>query len=283
MVRFCQEWNLISDEIKSLLNVSTFLYSTFKVNSSDEYNAMSSIGECSADIIDHVSKFKVNFEPILPESALQCLMAFFAKNNRVIPNQVPELTRKFINTRLVRLAVLEANLSYCLNDTQTQIHKTVEIAFSHLQRQLIADTFVNQSWCREGNKEIDFEKLGSAHLLLHKIWAFKVDAKGERTDLILSEPIKKDDPLYQSVDGLVLTEWKVVDKSSELDKQIHRAKKQVDRYAGGSLGTLELSTCRYLIMVSKEFLKTENIVENGITYRVINIAYSPSIPSRHSN
>lgn len=176
---------------------------------------------------------------------------------------------------------LKSNITYHLSNMQEKIRKSVEIAFGHLQRQLVADSSIRETWSR-CKHETDFEKLGGSHLLSHKLWGFKIDAVGERTDLVLSEKIEDDDPLYKSVDGLVLTEWKVVRDSADYRSQIENAKKQVKRYSSGALGAVELSNYYYLVLVSQDYLKIDNncIQEAENTYRIVNIAYAPSSPSR---
>lgn len=137
----------------------------------------------------------------------------------------------------------------------------------------------------KSKRELVFEKLGGTHLLLHRIWAFKIDAAGERTDLVLAERIAQDNILYQSVDGLVLTEWKRVENQSDLESRIQAAKTQAKKYSQSSLVNIELSNHRYLVMVSEDYLDIPNdeMVDGNITYRVINIAYKPSTPSKFTN
>lgn len=60
--------------------------------------------------------------------------------------------------------------------------------------------------------EISCEQLGGVHLLLHGIWAFKVSAIRERTDLVLGTRLVVDQTVIASTHGLVLTEWKLVRK-----------------------------------------------------------------------
>ena len=62
----------------------------------------------------------------------------------------------------------------------------VERAFIHLQRTIVVDHDIRKKWKSAFNTgEIACERLGAVHLLSHGIWAFKADALGERTDLIL--------------------------------------------------------------------------------------------------
>lgn len=170
--------------------------------------------------------------------------------------------------------------AYLLENTQEQIHRSVEVAFAHLQRRLVADKYYRKVWDDHENDEIDFEKLGGEHFLLHKIWAFKINAAGERTDLVLQTSFSCNDPLYKSADGLVLTEWKVVTKGNG-ESEVNEAINQLKLYASGSVYALELAKYRYIVIVSKKRIhdfETER-EENGITYRIINIAHNPDTPS----
>ena len=83
--------------------------------------------------------------------------------------------------------------------------------------------------------ETHCEMLGAAHLLSHGIWGFKASAKGERTDLILGEPLTDLSEVESTAEALVLTEWKVVRKSNELQDKAEEALEQAKRYACGVL------------------------------------------------
>jgi hypothetical protein len=92
-------------------------------------------------------------------------------------------------------------------------------------------------------------ELGGAHLLLHGIWAFKVDGAGGRTDLVLGTPIKDMREVVGSADALVLTEWKIA-KPENVETKITEAREQTKKYSEGVLGGIELDQYRYLVMVS---------------------------------
>jgi hypothetical protein len=89
------------------------------------------------------------------------------------------------------------------------------------------------------------EKLGAAHLLLHGIWAFKVSATGERTDLVLGEKLEITPQVEAASEALVLTEWKCVRKPGELDHKINEAFSQAKIYSVGVLADFELASRRY--------------------------------------
>lgn len=277
------EWKAVSSRIESLMDAGRFYYSALQVNSSDPYKASKKfITPEAKKIFSLIKSFQTDYAPIIPIEAKSCLDEFIREHASVFGKRAQQDDAKFF---LVALSTLEAETSYLLNNTQQHIKKSVEIAFAHLQRQIVADVSVRKIWSVSSNKETDYEKLGGSHFLLHKIWAFKAHSSGERTDLVLSEPIRSDDLLLQSVDGLVLTEWKTVNSAQELDQKIAAAKNQAKRYACGSLSALELSNYCYLVMVSKDHLSLprKEIEEDQVVYRVINIAYSPSAPSKSTS
>jgi hypothetical protein len=129
--------------------------------------------------------------------------------------------------------------------------------------------------------EVACEGLGSVHLLSHGVWAFKVSATGERTDLILGERLVVDDVLRHAAAGMTLTEWKVVRPGDDaLDLQA-RAMGQAKRYAEGSLAGFEVRKTRFIVLVSGDHIRLpQQVLEEGIRSRIVNIAVSPSTPSK---
>jgi hypothetical protein len=278
------EWNKLSIKIKSLIQVSTFYFNHFDLRTTNDsvgifkHSICPSVHQCCTLIKDFSENTK---HDSFFTNVHEILLKFISDNEDAIDPKAKALERQNAFKVLVNLALLETTITYYLTNTQTRIRKNIEIAFQHLQRQLISDEAIKSQWQKEDMKETDFEKLGGSHLLLHKIWGFKANASGERTDLVLSEKINEDDPLLQAVDSLVLTEWKHDTKTTPVGKLIDQAKKQAARYAYGSLGSIELSNYCYLVIVSSDCLEKQvDIIEDGRTYRVINIALSPKTPSK---
>lgn len=212
---------------------------------------------------------------------------------------MPELggsdtTRDNIATIIFLLNNLASQISLVYFDKNILIKRQVELAFAHLQRILVANDKEKELWSSK-KTEIDYEKLGAIHLLNHKIWAFKIDGKGERTDLVLGDTLAQDDMLYKSADGLVLTEWKLLKEKKVTEKdvknKINEAKEQAYRYRIGSLLATELADYCYLVIVSKKSLESiikklyplnedYNFIENDVKYRIINLAYDRDPPSK---
>ena len=107
---------------------------------------------------------------------------------RFVNGQLPELSRGLhgMHAALSALASFRAEFSYLLTDTNAVGRSLVAWAFTNLQRSIVADEVFGNRWRAAFNAgEIVCEKLGSCHLLLHGVWAFKASAQGERTDLVL--------------------------------------------------------------------------------------------------
>jgi hypothetical protein len=130
------------------------------------------------------------------------------------------------------LSAFETELNFLLSDVQAAIRARSERAFSHLQRSIVVDSAFRQQWqtaFEEG--ETSCEKRGAVRLLLHGIWAFKVGAAGEHTDLVYQEPVGGMSEEQRYADGIVLTEWKVASSDDEAQRQFSAARAQAKRYA----------------------------------------------------
>jgi hypothetical protein len=116
------------------------------------------------------------------------------------------------------------------------------------------------------------------HLLLHGIWAFKVDGvTGGRTDLVYQQPLST--AAISSAVGIIATEWKLC-RTRNGDAKFAEARRQIDKYTSGLLAGVELASHRYLVVVTKKELEpTPDETSGGVTYRHINIAVDPDVPS----
>ncbi|MBI3129660.1 MAG: hypothetical protein HYZ11_18785 [Candidatus Tectomicrobia bacterium] len=276
------EWKAISDRIQGLLNAGRFFLETQRVSSSDDYGvADKQLLPQSRDIFQNLDQFRAKYGPTLPNAAVECLNRF-VETYRSNFNKPEKNSQGMIQFRFTALAALSSEFSYKIAESAEIAKRLSERAFLHLQRVIVANSAERERWraaFEEG--ELACERLGASHLLLHGIWAFKVNAEGERTDLVFGEPLRDLEEVESSAEALVLIEWKVVRKGSELDGQVARAKEQAERYASGSLGGLELAQYRYIIIVSeKRLLMPTDGHRGGIIYRHVNIAVSPDPPSR---
>jgi hypothetical protein len=265
---------------------SVRLYIEFVSRKSDHYKiARKKIVPHEQEIYNNIKEFKKK-NTSLPIIVHTCLEEFIRDFDDLLTPELVSSADPIVNvsTRLILLASLQSELTYHLSDFSAVAKRLSERAFLHLRRSIVADQSIKQRWGDAFEKgEVACEKLGSSHLLLHGIWAFKVSATGGCTDLVFSEnPIDLTEAESVS-EALVLTEWKVVKKDSEWQRKAEEARLQASIYTGGVLGGLELRQYRYVVLVSKKSWpsKIQDFLEGDIVYRHINIEVDPDHqPSR---
>ena len=176
----------------------------------------------------------------------------------------------------------ETEMSFILSDVQESIRAISERAFSHMRRSIVADSDFRAKWNKAyKHGEVACEKLGAVHLLLHGIWAFKVDATGARTDLVYQEPPTDLINLQKYAEGIVLTEWKKANRGDNSQRRFKEARLQASSYAQGALSGIELTNYRYAVVVSYEDIEVpEDMREGNVVYRHINIPVAPRPPSQ---
>lgn len=278
------EWRALSARIQGLLDAGMFFFSAQHTSSADDREVKRKILLRTAEkIINDLAGFKDNCVSILPTPAYDCI-------DRLI-NDVAEMIRLRPDTwqavsgdcqfALTSLAAFRSEFDYIVSDNQAVVRRITERAFIHLQRSIVADLVVRDKWEKAFNEREDrCEQLGAVHLLSHGIWAFKINAQGGRTDLVMNEPLPNFSQIESAADGLVLTEWKLVRAETNLTNKIESARRQAGIYSTGVLGGIELANYRYLVMVSEHSMKMpDDDVVDTIRYRHINIAVVPQTPS----
>jgi len=176
----------------------------------------------------------------------------------------------------------ETEVSFLLSDVQESIRSRSELAFSHLQRSIVVDQELRTKWRNAFDSgEVACERLGAVHLLLHGIWAFKVDAIGARTDLVFQEACGDFGEAQRYAFGFVLTEWKKAADDGDSGRCFDEARSQASRYAQGPLAASELTGYRYAVVVSRRRIEAPaDYRAGGIVCRHINIPVDPELPSR---
>jgi len=283
-----KEWYAIELTITEFTGICGEFIEALSVQSSDTKSTFKKvIRPMAIDIINKITLLKFRYETQLPKTALQ-------KIKKLTEDDVPPVKDNISATDTTPAGVshlssmfrkFRAEFNYLTSDLEGIALRLTARAFTHLQRSIIADESIRDKWIEAfKNHETACEKLGSAHLLLHGIWSFKANSEGERTDLILGEPLrdKNLNEVYLTADGLVLTEWKLVKNNSK--KKYEEALNQAGLYAKGSLASIELKGYRYLVIVSEDFLRDlpDDIEQEGIVYKYINIAVNPSTPSKQA-
>lgn len=282
-MNYMDQWKALSIRIHGLVQAGTLYAQYLSVRSSDSYGSSDRLREQSRYVLDEIYSFQLSFAESLPLTARLAIDRFAKTAGKLVTNTSGHsgAAQEQVWAFLVALAAFEAELSFLLSDTQESIRTLSERAFHHLQRSIVVDSSFRQKWQDAFNAgEVACEKLGAVHLLLHGIWAFKVDAAGARTDLVFQESAD-----LQGVQGyaagLVLTEWKKVATADEVDQRFKEARLQAKRYSQGPLMGTELTHYRYAVIVSQHQVEIpEDLKDGGIVYRHINIAVSPLVPSK---
>lgn len=274
------EWSSISGRIRGLLDAGSFF---LQIGHDDPHGVISrELRPAAVVVFESIVKFRETYRGNLSPSALSCLDDFINRSLEFFSSQFnPMLVCRFLQVLLTSLTLFQSEFSFYLSDTQTIARRLSERAFIHLKRLIVADSFTRDRWIeafRAG--ETDCEKLGAIHLLFHGIWAFKVNAEGGRTDLVLGDrPLDLSD-VESTAEALVLTEWKKVSHENELKPKIEEAHAQAKLYTEGILAGIELAGYRYLVLVSDHDLVMPPEVQDGdAVYRHINIAVNPERPS----
>jgi hypothetical protein len=184
---------------------------------------------------------------------------------------------------LLRLlaAQLRTELNYLLVDTEELLLRSAERAFAHLQRLLVADSDSREKWVQAmAAGEEACERLGATHMLHHGLWAFKVSAAGERTDLVYGDRLVIDDQMRAAANGLVLSEWKLVRATDDPVARQQEALEQAALYSEGSLAGFELQQIRFAVLVSARRLNLPAMVHHREQkYRIVNVAVRALSPS----
>ena len=280
------DWRALASRIQGLINAGTFFFRAQHHSSEDARSVKKKVLLKSAkNIFDELTKFSSDYNSILPTNASQSLKRFLSDPDIKALDFTPShsgMISANVQFALTSLSAFCSEFTYLLADTQAIARRITERTFIHLQRTLMVDSEIQRKWIQafEERTESACEKLGAIHLLSHGIWAFKANAVKWQTDLVLNEPLPSLSIVENSVDALVLTEWKLVKEEKELTNKIKEAKKQTESYSKGVLGGIELANYRYLIMVSEKTMKMpDNLIDGIVTYRHINIAVNPAVPS----
>jgi hypothetical protein len=278
---YYDSWRAISARIKGL----SAIWQTGLVPSGDTFNIWKTVSEQCIHILRSLEEFSSTFGASLPAGIAEriaeekmLILSFVSSAER----EARDFRQQKIQHALLLLSILETEVSFVLSDTQTMIRARSELAFEHLQRMIVVDAEVRAKWENAFNVgEVGCEKLGAVHLLPHGIWAFKVTAEGERTDLVFQEPVRDLRRAEMFAEGLVLTEWKKLSGRTDATTTFAQARQQARDYAHGALAGSELRDYRFAVVVSRTTITPPpDIKEDGVVWKHINIAVSPQAPSK---
>lgn len=292
------EWNVIASRIEGLVRAGDFFIRSKLPNS--ERNALNDILlPESIEVYNLLVSYNKKHSGCLPKQAKDCLTDFITKFDlKFTENYLGNLLNHrlpHLQTRLTALIAFRSQFEFHLANIEDQIRATTDRALIHLQRLIVVDSEYGKKWIEEFNKREEWcEKLGAVHLLWHGIWAFKANAAGGRTDLVMGTEIDNSSKVEEASFGMVLTEWKRAKIENGGLKKNKRAKienevlkkykegvKQAKLYTTDVLGGIELNTIRYIIVVTEDLVskKDPDIDEGGVKYKFFNIAVAPSNPS----
>lgn len=234
-------------------------------------------------VAKQISNFGMLYSGVLPAGAISAITSL---NDKLPPDRYKDASLDsagdILWSDLVILCAFEAEMSYLLADPEARVRLLTERAIIHLRRLISADPSVAAKWQEAFEAgEVACEKLGAIHLLWHGIYSFKANAPHGRTDLLLQETFGGIDREAQFAEGSILTEWKIARNMVEAAKRYKEAQIQLAQYSDGLLAGQTLASCRYAIVISQKWCNPpEDAMENGITYRNVNIPVAPDVPSR---
>jgi len=281
---YAEEWKAISSRIRGLMQAGELHARFLGIRSSDSYGRARKLRDQCERVLSVLDTYRATYKDSLPPAALAGIKSFIDTHGGLIRDTsgTPDSVEERVWAALVLFGGFESEISFILSDQQEVIRARSERAFAHLQRSIVADPAFRDKWQTAfDDDEVACEKLGGAHLLLHGIFAFKVNAEGERTDLVFQDIAGNLADEQRYADGFVLTEWKIARSDKEAAAQFVAAKAQADRYAKGALGGSELTAYRYLVVVSgPQVALPADVTEGSVIYRHVNIAVQPRTPSK---
>jgi hypothetical protein len=182
---YLDEWRAISSRIHGLMQAGELHARFLSVKSADAYNRAGKLGEHCQGTLAALESYAATHEGKAPLSVLERIRKF-ANDHRVMITDVSgtrDSQIERVHAALVLLRGLESEVSFFLSDTEEMVRGLSERAFDHLQRSIVADPDIKTKWQNAfALGEVNCEQLGGVHLLAHGIFAFKVNAEGERTD-----------------------------------------------------------------------------------------------------
>ena len=277
---YLTEWNAIAAHIRSLSAAAQLHAAFLNIRESDSYGRSTYLADLCREALTSIEGFVARYRSTLPSEAVTAIDQFIAARRTLFHEAVAaaDVRQERSRAAIVLLATLESRISFLLSDLQAAILARSELAFAHLQRSIAADPDFRRKWITAFDAgEVACEKLGAAHLFSHGIWAFKAAAAGAITDLIFQDTAVTEAPTVAS--GLVLTEWKKA-TGSHVQDSFSAAQRQAKLYSPGALSGNELTTYRYLVVVTdaQSTRAPEDVQVGGVRYRHILLSINPASP-----
>ena len=200
-------------DIRGLMQAGELHARFLGIRSSDSYGRARKLREHCERVLSALDTYRSTYKDSLPPAASAGINSFIDTHGALIRDTsgTADSVDERVWAALVLLGGFESEVSFILADQQEVIRARSERAFAHLQRSIVADPDFREKWLKAfKDGEVACEKLGGVHLLVHGIFAFKVTAEGERTDLVFQDIAGDLADEQRYADGIVLTEWKIV-------------------------------------------------------------------------
>lgn len=278
-----ENWAALDARILGLMTAGQFLLHSADAVGSDYYGIINiEVIPNARGIFEELRALEARHATALPPAAASAIRLLISKHEKKFQTDSNTTGWSGLQGTLGVLASFRTEFNFLIADTQAVARAITLRGLIHLQRSIVADEDQRIRWKTAfARGETACEKLGATHLLGHGIWAFKASATGERTDLVLGEPLRITSDVENAAQALVLTEWKLVRAAGELEAQGRQALAQARRYSVGLLAGFELANTRFLVLVSDDHVQEPAPVSlDGVTYRYFNLAVDPSPPSR---
>ena len=275
-----EEWKNISRRIDGVLSLGDVAFRIFSIDNAYPDGVSDLIKKQISDIKSNLRSFIDVFGSELSIETSERINQYL--NCQEINGISTSNQFSWVSPQIINISAFRSDTEYCLASNSQLILRKTERAFLHLQQCIVADEEFENKWKSvfHSKREPDLEKLGAAHLLLHGIYAFKAHSEGGRTDLVFNEPLDLSS-VQRTSEGLVLTEWKKILKSGDdVNLIAKQAREQSYHYSRSALAGIELSSIRFIILVSeKRKSKPPDFNYDGVIYKHINIAVDPDSPS----
>jgi hypothetical protein len=98
---------------------------------------------------------------------------------------------------------------------------------------------------------------------------------------VFGEPLRLGEAERSAPSAIVLTEWKCARRPQDVASLFAEARQQAGLYAGGSLSDLELTTVRFLVVVSEKVVPVPpDVTDGSVRYRHRLVVVNPDSPSK---
>ena len=175
------EWKALAAQIEGILEAARFYVESNRTGREDSFQvAREQLVPQIKSLMKTLNTFSETHKDLVPSDAAEFLVSQLQKIEPMVERPtVRDHPFAFVHVMGTALASIRAGFEYFISDTAAVARRLSKRAFQHLQRSIVADKDLRRKWSEAFELgETECEKLGAAHLLVHGIWAFKVNAEG---------------------------------------------------------------------------------------------------------